>query len=900
MEGPLSKWTNVIQGWQYRWFVLNASKGMLVYYTSKENMVKGDRRGVVLLKGANLGINSEDDSTFTIRSHGKTFHFQARDAEERQKWITGLEEAISLNTVYTDKLSVSCTSVFERKISEADAYLRLLIEQVNDLAQSMNQAQDEKERECYKRVVVSANRLIEAVKYSIVSLQLAKIHMDPNNTAKAKVDYQAVLSHMNVHKDEIVHNRSYPSLTSAAGDDSQTKDKRTNKTFGSLDYRTVVDNFRKSFPVVSYSSSDDDDFYDANDSNEYSSSNSLNLEILPPSAPPSSPIIKSSDIQPLTKSLMQITDENANINNGNEINTTMKNEHYATVDEQNETSSHNLSFSPQQPRSPLSSSTRNQIPYDIYEAGYEEDGDVDLAQMDGSVISHLISQVRLGMDLTKVTLPTFILERRSFLEMLADFLAHPDQFVSVADCTSPRDRFTHVVKWYLSAFHAGRKSPVPKKPYNPILGETFQCYYDVGSSTSTKNTTNVSDGPVPWANRDNVTFIAEQVSHHPPVAAFYAECVAKRIQLDGCLWTKSKFLGLSIAVHMIGDATLTLLDFDEKYVMTFPSAYGRSILGVPWFEMGGKVQIDCEKSGHSATIDFLTKPFYNGKKHQITGVMYGPDKKEFCKIDGEWNGVMYAKYTESKISDVFFDTHNTPIIKKIVRPIKEQGEYESRHLWKDVTYCLKSKQLEKATDAKLLLEQRQREEAKERAEKSLKWQTKDKKERPEWLTKYESKIDKVIEALKTTNITQFQSEKIEEFRRVFDLFDKDGSGSIDSQEIGQLMRSLGQNPTNKQIEDLISQADKNGNQRLDFNEFVEFMSAHWNDRDQADELKEAFRLFDKDNSGYLTINELKQVMLNMGEKLSQEELDDMMREADLNHDGKLDYHEFVRTLLSIN
>ncbi|CAF5121364.1 unnamed protein product, partial [Rotaria magnacalcarata] len=95
-EGPLSKWTNVIQGWQYRCFVLDPTQGMLIYYTSKENMAKGERRGVVLLRGAFLGIDSEDDSTFTIRSHGKTFHFQARDAEERQKWISNLEEAISL------------------------------------------------------------------------------------------------------------------------------------------------------------------------------------------------------------------------------------------------------------------------------------------------------------------------------------------------------------------------------------------------------------------------------------------------------------------------------------------------------------------------------------------------------------------------------------------------------------------------------------------------------------------------------------------------------------------------------------------------------------------------------------------------------------------------------------
>jgi hypothetical protein len=70
------------------------------------------------------------------------------------------------------------------------------------------------------------------------------------------------------------------------------------------------------------------------------------------------------------------------------------------------------------------------------------------------------------------------------------------------------------VKWYLSAFHAGRKSPVAKKPYNPILGEIFQCSYEIGPSSNVNQVT--KDGPVPWASDNHVTFIAEQTSHHPP------------------------------------------------------------------------------------------------------------------------------------------------------------------------------------------------------------------------------------------------------------------------------------------------------------------------------------------------------------------------------------------------
>jgi hypothetical protein len=83
------------------------------------------------------------------------------------------------------------------------------------------------------------------------------------------------------------------------------------------------------------------------------------------------------------------------------------------------------------------------------------------------------------MDLSKITLPTFILERRSLLEMYADFFAQTQLFVQIPDIEHPRDRIIQVVKWYLSAFHSGRKSDVAKKPYNPVLGEIFQCWYTI-------------------------------------------------------------------------------------------------------------------------------------------------------------------------------------------------------------------------------------------------------------------------------------------------------------------------------------------------------------------------------------------------------------------------------------
>lgn len=79
---------------------------------------------------------------------------------------------------------------------------------------------------------------------------------------------------------------------------------------------------------------------------------------------------------------------------------------------------------------------------------------------------------------------------------------------------TPKERMLRVVQWYLSSYHAGRKAAVAKKPYNPILGEVFRCHWDVPNMSSDSNL--VNDGPVPWCNRNQLTFVAEQVSHHPP------------------------------------------------------------------------------------------------------------------------------------------------------------------------------------------------------------------------------------------------------------------------------------------------------------------------------------------------------------------------------------------------
>ncbi|XP_016396073.1 oxysterol-binding protein-related protein 10-like [Sinocyclocheilus rhinocerous] len=370
----------------------------------------------------------------------------------------------------------------------------------------------------------------------------------------------------------------------------------------------------------------------------------------------------------------------------------------------------------------------------------DDNTEEDLGVLDDqrSVILHLLSQLKLGMDLTRVVLPTFILEKRSLLEMYANFMAHPDLFLSISAGSTPEERMMRFVEYYMTAFHEGRKGAVAKKPYNPVLGETFHCSWEVPQDrvcplrTETNPRTNQE---VTGAGSDpyRVRFVAEQVSHHPPVSGFYCECAERGMCVNTHIWTKSKFMGMSVGVSMVGEGVLYLRDHGEEYVFTFPSAYARSILTVPWVELGGKVTISCAKTGYSANVTFHTKPFYGGKVHRVSAeVKQNSSGTVVCKAQGEWNGTLEFIYSSGETKVI--DTNKLPVIRKMIRPVEKQGRTESRHLWQHVTAVLKEGNVDLATEHKHVLEEDQRSDERQRAANNMPWKPKYfNKEDDEWV-----------------------------------------------------------------------------------------------------------------------------------------------------------------------
>jgi len=161
----------------------------------------------------------------------------------------------------------------------------------------------------------------------------------------------------------------------------------------------------------------------------------------------------------------------------------------------------------------------------------------------GNVLSHIISQLRPGADLSRVTLPTFILEPRSMLERITNFMAHPETLLPLPTIEDPVQRFVAVTKFYLSGWHI--KPPGVKKPLNPILGETFTGYWDYPDGT-------------------RGYYISEQTSHHPPKSSYFFMAPEHQIRVDGTLKPRSKFLGNSVGSFMEGIAVMRFLNRNER------------------------------------------------------------------------------------------------------------------------------------------------------------------------------------------------------------------------------------------------------------------------------------------------------------------------------------------------
>ncbi|KAL9641573.1 hypothetical protein ABK040_013493 [Willaertia magna] len=136
-----------------------------------------------------------------------------------------------------------------------------------------------------------------------------------------------------------------------------------------------------------------------------------------------------------------------------------------------------------------------------------------------------------------------------------------------------------------------------------------------------------------------------------------------------------------------------------------------------------------------------------------------------------------------------------------------------------------------------------------------------------------------------------QNRYVSELKNVFNLFDKDGDGKISVEELGAVMKNIGQNPTKEELQIMLGDLDQDENGTIEFDEFVKLMERKV---DAEDEIREAFKVFDKNNDGFISHEELKHMMQSIGENLSDREVNAMMKQADKDGNGLIDYEEFLK------
>ncbi|TYJ55140.1 hypothetical protein B9479_004177 [Cryptococcus floricola] len=324
--------------------------------------------------------------------------------------------------------------------------------------------------------------------------------------------------------------------------------------------------------------------------------------------------------------------------------------------------------------------------------------------------SFIKSLTRMTGDLSSMTAPPFILSPTSLTEFPAYWCQHPDEFAAISQGKDEFERMERVLRWFIGTLRAqyttrNEKMGSEKKPLNPVLGELFYGVWpDVGGRGETK-------------------LIVEQVSHHPPITAYYIENKVAGVKLQGHSGQKTSFTGTAINVKQSGHAILTVQPKtggkEEKYLITLPRLRIEGVLwGSPYIELTDSNAIQ-SSTNLTAQIDYKGKGYFSGKAHTFKATIApsAHPSKHTQTYEGQWTGVSNI----GKKGPVFCDS-TVQLEDVTVNSLQEQGEWESRKLWEKVAKGIRSGNYDQAGQEKSRIENDQRQRRKEEEASNQPWQ----------------------------------------------------------------------------------------------------------------------------------------------------------------------------------
>lgn len=307
-----------------------------------------------------------------------------------------------------------------------------------------------------------------------------------------------------------------------------------------------------------------------------------------------------------------------------------------------------------------------------------------------NIIWEFAKGLKPGVDLTRIPFPVCITQARSFLQNFTDYFEYWNFLSLAANEDDPYKRAKLMAQWYLSGFAHAMK--VVRKPYNPVLGEIFRTMWidpETGSKTH---------------------YVAEQVSHHPPISAFYISNKEDGWVGNGTVTFSVSFYGVSAWAYLNGLHSIKLLKYNEEYKWSFPPTKASGFFVGPFMmEMGGQVEIKCDKNPYWCSFDFkTTSMFSNSNLYKVSGKIMNQNK-QVDSLEGQ-----YFQNIKINKNDIFFDAEHPPKCpERYEIPFEKLWGRESQYVWQDLTKAVIAGDSQAAATAKNEVEEWQRMERKD-------------------------------------------------------------------------------------------------------------------------------------------------------------------------------------------
>ncbi|KAI3865939.1 hypothetical protein MKX03_036798 [Papaver bracteatum] len=318
----------------------------------------------------------------------------------------------------------------------------------------------------------------------------------------------------------------------------------------------------------------------------------------------------------------------------------------------------------------------------------------------------------IGSDITSlVTLPVFIMEPMSTLQKMAEIMEYSHLLDLADECEDPHMRMVYATTWAVSVYFALQRT---WKPFNPILGETYE-----------------------MVNHGGITFLAEQVCHHPPIGAAHAENEHFTYDLTSKL--KTKLLGNSVEIYPVGRTRVTLKrDGVVLDLVPPPSKANNLIFGRTWVDSAGDMIMTNMTTGEKVVLYFQPCGWFGAGRYEVDGYVYNAAEEPKILMTGKWNQSMSYqpcdmegeplpgtelkevwKVADAPENDKFQYTHFAHKINSLDTAPKKLLASDSR--LRPDRYALEKGDLSKAGSAKSSLEEKQRAEKRNRDAKGHKF-----------------------------------------------------------------------------------------------------------------------------------------------------------------------------------